>query len=315
MSIVHDGYEVRPSGGAQRPDAQAASRPDYESMPGFDPSGFSYKDDSGKEVCVGVSDIYKVGDVLSPPTEFQTWKGKTYVLRGRKAKRKEVDLGLPLVHVQEYARTLVNSQIPPSYIGRDEIVMRSVDDWVAQFKAACSHPHSRFQWPSTTFAFQQTWTVALAHCAPGTALVMASGRRIPKRFITDASWQARLKDQNAPVVCLDRVIAQYHGCPMNAVAKIAAEGFQPTAGAGTDAMTEMFRIPVLGAYQANDFITASTYPMAETTKRGVGGTNGCPGGTFIAEDGTMPFRSVWRSIGIVDDRLWQRPRTHQGVDS
>ena len=90
---------------------------------------------------------------------------------------------------------------------------------------------------------------------------------------------------------------------MNAVATTATEGFQPAMGAGADSMMDMFRIAVLATYQSDDLIAASSYPMAETTKPGVGGANGCPGGTLVAEDGTMPFRSVWRSVGLVDDHM------------
>ena len=79
--------------------------------------------------------------------------------------------------------------------------------------------------------------------------------------------------------------------------KTVGEGFRPTLGAGSDAISAHFGTPVLVLYLSSKFGTALNYPMVSTIE-GIKGVCkiGVNGGTLIADDGTHPLRIVLRVL-------------------
>ena len=96
---------------------------------------------------------------------------------------------------------------------------------------------------------------------------------------------------------LDTVVSVYHGCAVSALPSIMEVGLLPTTGAGSDQLLTHFGVPVPGVYVAPTWLTASSYPMKETTLPIPGiSKNGVSGGTLIAMDGTPPLRAVLRCV-------------------
>ena len=100
----------------------------------------------------------------------------------------------------------------------------------------------------------------------------------------------------------------FHGTHAHAVPQIMQEGFKPCLGAGADHLQYHFGMAVPGVYVADNFNTASQYPIYATTgKVPVTGSlkaQDIPGGSVIAHDGTAPLRAVFRCIARKSDRLW-----------
>ena len=104
----------------------------------------------------------------------------------------------------------------------------------------------------------------------------------------------------------------FHGTHIHLLPQILEQGFSPCMGAGAEHVARHFGVAVPGVYVADNFSTASQYPIYNTTGPvQIPGNkkmrkDGVPGGSYVAYDGTPPLRCVLRCLARRRNKVWRR---------
>ena len=88
--------------------------------------------------------------------------------------------------VQLYVQNLGADATAPTLEGYEAVEFDTVGSFVDTLKACCTHGSPHFKWPNPTKQYSDQIEVSLAHCPPGSMVVINNGMPIPDHFYRPA---------------------------------------------------------------------------------------------------------------------------------
>lgn len=190
--------------------------------------------------------------------------------------------------VQAYVAQTTESEMFPPFSPGEAPIYDSVQEYLNAVRIAASSPTSSFHWPDTSLNMYMALVSGLHYLHPGGSLWIEN-RRPPPQNMADR-------------------MPYWHGTMPTRVPPICVHGLQPTFGAGLDALTFAFGVPVPGVYVAKHLETAMHYPLSPETRSPPHptDTNGVSGGQIVAGDGTLPLRATLRIMADPREQIFHR---------